>query len=119
MKNTITAYERAMKYNVAEVTTSATYEIGEVYNNFAGTLMNSARPKGLSGEELEQYDILLEEQAFPFEENAIDIHVANLARTKDGLFDKWIQGSLKVLQQLQPVRYAKSEKILPYVEVTQ
>lgn len=119
MKNTITAYERAMKYNVAEVTTSATYEIAEVYNNFAGSLMNSARPKGLSGEELEQYDILLEEQAFPFEEKAIDIHVANLARTKDGLFDKWVQGSLKILQQLQPIRYAKNEKILPYVEVNQ
>ena len=119
MKNTITAYERAMKYNVAEVTTSATYEIAEVYNNFAGSLMSSARPKGLSAEELEQYDILLEEQAFPFEEKAIDIHAANLARTKDGLYDKWIQGSLKVLQQLQPVRYAKNEKILPYVEVSQ
>lgn len=118
MKNTITAYERALKYNVAEVTTSATYEIAEVYNSFAGALMNSARPKGLSGEELEQYDILLEEQAFPFEEKAIDIHMANLARTKDGLYDKWIQGSLKILQQLQPVRYAKNEKILPYVEVS-
>jgi hypothetical protein len=36
--------------------------------------MASERPKSLKGEELEQYDLLLEEQATPFEEQSIKLH---------------------------------------------
>lgn len=117
MQQTIKAYEIAMSYKVAEVTTAATYQIGEVYHDFARALMKSQRPKGLSGEELEQYDLLLEEQAYPFEEKAIDIHVANANRTQDGIYDEWVKNSLEVLGTLQPVRYAKIERIESYVEV--
>lgn len=117
MKNAITAYENAMNYKVAEVTTAATYEIGEIYHDFARALMQSQRPKKLSAEELEQYDLLLEEQAYPFEEKAIDIHVANVKRTQEGIYDEWVKKSLVVLGDLQPVRYAKNEKIESYVEI--
>ena len=106
-----------MSYKVAEVTTAATYQIGEVYHDFARALMKSQRPKGLSADELEQYELLLEEQAFPFEEKAIDIHVANANRTQDGIYDEWVRNSLEVLGKLQPVRYAKIERIESYVEV--
>lgn len=110
MQKTIKAYQHAINYQVAEVTTSATYNIAEVYHDFARALMKSQRPKGLSVEELEQYDLLLEEQAFPFEEKAIDIHVANVKQIPDGIYDKWIKNSLLVLGELQPIRYAKTEK---------
>ncbi len=117
MQNAIKAYENAMNYKVAEVSTAATYQIGEIYHDFARALMQSQRPKGLSADELEQYNLLLEEQAFPFEEKAIDIHVANVNRTQDGIYDEWVKKSLQVLGKLQPVRYAKNEKIESYVEV--
>ena len=42
--------------------------------------MDSPRPKNLSKQEIEQYNLLLEEQAFPFEEKAIAAHVTNIAR---------------------------------------
>ncbi len=116
MERTIKAYQRAMKYRVADVTTSATYHIAEVYHDFSRSLLKSQRPKGLSAEEMEQYDILLEEQAFPFEEKAIKIHSSNIKHTNNGIFDKWIQRSLKQLSQLQPIRYAKFEKGEPYAE---
>ena len=119
MKKTIKLYEQAIKYNVSDVTTAATYQLAEVYNDFARSLMESQRPKKLSAEELEQYTILLEEQAYPFEEKAIDIHVANLNRTQDGIYDKWVKMSHKVLAKLQPVRYAKHEKTASYAEVIQ
>lgn len=117
MQNAIKAYENAITYKVAEVTTAATYQIGEIYHDFARALMQSQRPKGLSAEELEQYDLLLEEQAFPFEEKAIDIHVTNAQRTQSGIYDEWVKKSLQVLAKLQPVRYAKNEKIESYVEI--
>ena len=79
--------------------------------------MDSQRPKGLSSEELEQYDILLEEQAFPFEEKAISIHEANIKHTSQGIYNQWIKNSIKVLSDILPVRYAKQERIDSYVEV--
>ncbi|MDH5777653.1 MAG: tetratricopeptide repeat protein, partial [Gammaproteobacteria bacterium] len=116
MEKTILAYKNAMKYKVADVSTSATYHIAEVYHDFSRSLMKSQRPKGLSAIEKEQYNLLLEEQAFPFEEKAIDIHIANTEFVKQGIYDKWVKNSLKQLEELQPIRYAKTEKSEPYVE---
>ena len=116
MKKAIKSYERAMAYQVSDITTAATYQIAEIYNDFARALMKSQRPKGLSADELEQYILLLEEQAFPFEEKAIDIHAANLKYTADGIYDKWIKKSLQQLIKLQPGRYAKSERSDAYAE---
>ncbi|UCE89456.1 MAG: hypothetical protein JSW10_01025, partial [Pseudomonadota bacterium] len=110
MQSTIAAYKQAMNYQVAEVATAATYRIGELYRDFAQSLMKSERPRKLNAEELEQYELLLEEQAFPFEEKSIEIHASNVARISDGIYDQWVQNSLKVLAELQPARYAKSEK---------
>jgi outer membrane protein assembly factor BamD (BamD/ComL family) len=119
MQNTIKAYQAAIQYRVAEVTTDATYQIAEVYRDFAKSLLNSDRPKGLSDEEKLQYEVLLEEQAYPFEEKAIDIHAENVKQIRDGIYDEWVKKSLAALRKLQPVRYAKSEKIEGYVETLQ
>ena len=73
MEHALSAYGAAADYGVAEVTTAATYEIADLYYTLSQDLMNSERPANLDAEALEQYDILLEEQAFPFEEQAIDI----------------------------------------------
>lgn len=116
MQAAIKAYERAIAYQVSDITTAATYQIAEVYNDFARALMKSQRPKGLSADELEQYVLLLEEQAFPFEEKAIDIHAANLKYTADGIYDEWIRKSHQQLIKLQPARYNKSERSDAYAE---
>jgi cellulose synthase operon protein C len=117
MTKALKAYAEVMSYKIAELTTESTYQVAEVYNQFAKALMSSQRPKGLSEEELEQYDILLEEQAYPFEEKAIDIHGSNIRRTKDGIYDKWVKKSLKLLAILQPIRYAKTEKVEDYAAI--
>jgi hypothetical protein len=109
METALKAYTQAADYQVAEVTTAATFESAELYRQLGKDLMNSERPKGLSKEELEQYDVLLEEQAFPFEEKAIQIHEVNTARTKEGTYDEWVQKSFAALAQLNPGRYAKVE----------
>ncbi len=115
MQQAIQAYQKAIEFNVAAVTTAATYQVGELYHDFAKSLLKSQRPRGLKGEELEQYEILLEEQAFPFEEKAIDIHVTNVNRITDGIYDKWVKSSLTVLAKLQPVRYARQERSEEYL----
>lgn len=119
MKSAISAFKNVLSYQVAEFTTASTYQTAEIYNHLAHSLMDSQRPKGLSADELEQYDVLLEEQAYPFEEKSIEIHGSNIKRTSQGIYDKWIKKSMSVLAEIQPVRYAKHEKIEPYVLITQ
>ena len=117
MQQSIDAYSKALKYQVEEVTTEATFQIAEIYHSFAQSLLESQRPKGLSEEELEEYDLLLEEQAYPFEEKAIDIHLSNFKRIPKGTYDQPVKDSLKVLGELMPFRYAKVEQTEAYVEL--
>jgi tetratricopeptide (TPR) repeat protein len=109
LEEAMDAYKKAAEYNVAEVTTAATFEMAELYRTLAHDVMNSERPKNLKGEELEEYNSLLEEQVFPFEEQAIEAHEINAVRAKDGVYDEWVQKSFKVLAELKPARYGKTE----------
>jgi TolA-binding protein len=109
MQEALSAYGKAADYGIAEVTTAANYEIAELYHALSKDLYASERPPELNVEELEQYDILLEEQAFPFEEEAIELHETNAARTAEGIYDEWVRKSLSALVELMPGRYAKAE----------
>jgi cellulose synthase operon protein C len=109
METALKAYTQAADYQVSDVTTAATYESAELYRQLGKDLMSSERPNNLSKDELEQYNVLLEEQAFPFEEKAIQLHEVNTARVKDGTYDEWVQKSFAALAQLNPGRYAKVE----------
>jgi tetratricopeptide (TPR) repeat protein len=119
LETALAGYKEAAAYNVAEVTTSANFEMAELYRRLAADLLASERPKGLNADELEQYDLLLEEQAIPFEEQAIKLHEANFALANDGLFDDGVRGSYEALVKLVPGRYAKNEVRGKYLKVLQ
>jgi tetratricopeptide (TPR) repeat protein len=102
-------YKRAAEYQVAEVTTAANYEMAELYRTLAKDVMASERPKNLKGDELAEYNSLLEEQVFPFEEQAIKAHELNAARAKDGVYDESVRKSFQALAELKPARYGKTE----------
>jgi tetratricopeptide (TPR) repeat protein len=109
MELALDAYGKAAEYGVTEVTTAATYEIADLYHTLSKDLFDSERPAELSAAELAQYDILLEEQAYPFEEEAIDVHEINAQRTAEGIYDEWVDKSIAALAELMPARYAKEE----------
>jgi TolA-binding protein len=109
LEDAMNGYKKAAEYQVAEVTTAATYEMAELYRTLSKDLMASERPKNLKGDELEEYNSLLEEQVYPFEEQAIKAHELNTARAKDGVYDEWVQKSFQVLAELKPARYGKTE----------
>lgn len=110
MQTALANYEKIARYEVSEFTTAASYRIAEIYNRFSKDLMKSQRPKRLKADELEQYEILLEEQAYPFEEKAIDIHEINASRTAQGIYDEWVKKSLAVLKTFKPNQYNKPER---------
>ena len=115
MEKALGVYSRSLDYGVAEVTTAATYGMAELYRQLAADLLASERPKGLDADAREQYDVLLEEQAYPFEEKAIQLHQANAKRASEGVYDKSVQLSFEALAKLMPARYAKAEVGEPYV----
>jgi len=109
MKVANKAYGRVASIGILEFTTAANYQIGEIYRLFAQSILESERPRGLDDETLEEYELLLEDQALPIEDKAIGIFKANADRTKDGIWDQWVQKSYKSLSKLQPGRFAKHE----------
>jgi tetratricopeptide (TPR) repeat protein len=115
LNNALDAYNKTLDYKVEEFSTSANFSIADIYHQLAKDLMTSSKPKNLNALELEQYDLLLEEQAYPFEEKAIDIHETNAKRSWQGSYDVWVQKSFNALEKLLPSRYNKQENS---VEVT-
>jgi Flp pilus assembly protein TadD len=111
MESALTAFGAAADYGVPEVATAATYAIAEMYRKLAADLLVSERPRNLDEEAQEQYVLLLEEQAYPFEEEAIELHEANASRAARGVFDESVRGSYAALAELKPARYRKSERL--------
>jgi outer membrane protein assembly factor BamD (BamD/ComL family) len=98
-----------LDYEVADVTAAATYYIGETYYEFSRALIDSERPSDLSAAEMQDYEMVIEEEAFPFEELSIEVHEKNLELLVDGVFNPWVERSLAKLADLMPGRYAKLE----------
>jgi len=109
LREALAGFEAAAAYQVAQYVTASTWQIGELYAGLAVALMQSERPTGLSALELEQYEMLLEEQAFPFEEQAIALHEINVRRSWTGSWDPWIERSFAELRRLVPARFDRPE----------
>ena len=109
MDAALAALESLVDYEVGEVTAAATFYIAEIYMDFSQSLVNSERPTDLGPAELQDYELVIEEEAFPFEERAIEVHEKNLELMVAGLYNPWIEKSLDKLADLMPGRYAKFE----------
>ena len=109
MDEAMSVFENLVGYEVAEVTAAATYYIAEIYMEFSAALMDSERPTGLSEAEKIDYEFVIEEEAYPFEERAIDVHEQNFELLAGGIYNTWVQKSLDQLAVLMPGRYAKNE----------
>ncbi len=105
----LAAFEGLIDYQVANVTGAATYYIAEVYLEFSNALLASERPAGLSEAEKLDYELVIEEEAYPFEEQAIEVHEKNFEMLAGGVHNQWVQQSLDQLVELMPGRYARNE----------
>lgn len=117
LEKAMAAYQKTASYGVSSYSTESGYRMADIYAQLSKDLMASDRPAGLNELELEQYDILLEEQAYPFEENAIDIHEQNASRSWNGIYDAWVKDSFNSLKVLLPGRYDKPELSLEVIDV--
>jgi outer membrane protein assembly factor BamD (BamD/ComL family) len=109
MDTAMAEFESLVAYEVADVTAAATFYIAEVYLEFSNALMTSERPVGLSDAEKIDYELVIEEEAYPFEERAISVHEENFELLAGGIYNPWVQKSLDQLAVMMPGRYAKNE----------
>ena len=109
MDTALAAFGELVKYEVAEVTAAATFYIAEVYFEFSKALLESERPADLDAKQMVDYEMAIEEEAFPFEESAIGVHEKNVSLLTVGVYNVWVQSSLDKLALLMPGRYAKYE----------
>jgi outer membrane protein assembly factor BamD (BamD/ComL family) len=109
MDRAMQTFDGLVEYEVAEVTAAATWYIAETYLAFSAALLESERPAGLSEAERAEYELVIEEEAFPFEEQAIGVHEQNFELLAGGIYNPWVQKSLEKLAVLMPGRYAKNE----------
>ena len=116
MQASMQRYTQAVEMEVLDFTTPSTFHIGDMYAQFSRGLLESERPRGMDELEAEEYQFLLEDEAFPLEEAAIRIHQTNIARAYDGLYDEWVKRSFKSLAELMPGQYDKTEKATSYVK---
>jgi tetratricopeptide (TPR) repeat protein len=110
MKTAVQEFGRLLDYEVGDVTAASTYYLAEIYAHFSKALTASERPEGLSPLEMEQYELAIEEQAYPFEEKAIAVHESNLELISLGIYNGWIEKSLERLAGFVPARYDKPEE---------
>jgi tetratricopeptide (TPR) repeat protein len=110
MDAALAGFGRLVDFEVGEVTAAATYYMAEIYRDFSESLLASERPGDLSKAEMLDYELVLEEEAFPFEEKAITVHEMNLELMASDVYNRWIEKSLARLAELMPGRYAKFEQ---------
>ena len=115
LKETLTDYTAAAKYRISDITTEATFKMGVMFEHHKDAIMTSERPSELTGEQMEEYNYLLEEQAYPFEEKAIGIHEGNVRKTvEEGIYNIWVRKSYERLSSLSPAKYKREEAGKPY-----
>lgn len=116
LKTIVSQLEGLSEYQDSVIMSAATFQIASIYRTLARDILNSERPDSLNAMQLEQYDILLEEQAYPFEEQAMDIYEINIQKVAQGQYDKWIERTFDVMAQMNPTEYQRNLKVTPYAE---
>jgi TolA-binding protein len=115
MKIATEQFNQLIDYEVGEVTAAATFYLAEIYAHFSKDLKESERPAGLSALEREEYELAIEDQAYPFEEKAISMHKKNLELISLGVYNEWVDKSLQELAKFMPARYDKPEEESPVI----
>lgn len=107
-------YQQAADSGIFEFVTMSAYKIADLYYDFAAEMRASPRPQGLSAQERQLYDQIIEEQAAPFDDLAAELLQSNIDRAWRGDFNSWIDRSFATMRRLHPERFAKRELIVSY-----
>jgi TolA-binding protein len=95
------AYTEAAKFRVADWTTASSYKIGIAFEEFANALLDSPRPKNLSGSALQEYNSKLWQSVLPFKQKALNTYQANVKQAiQNKIENTWVTESKKRMDAL-------------------
>jgi tetratricopeptide (TPR) repeat protein len=108
----IRQFVAAGNYRTADVITASNFFIGRALELFKEDILSSPHPENLTSAEQEEYELLLQEMAFPFETKALDAYRVNIQRSvKLELLDQWIEKTFERMAELAPWSYLRNESI--------
>ncbi len=92
-----------------EVLPQVFYSMGSAFENFRDSIINSDRPRGLTKDEKVEYQFLLEEMAYPYDDRSVEAYEKTLkSALVQSLYDKWLFMGVARLAYLRPVLYKRS-----------
>ncbi|TLN27029.1 tetratricopeptide repeat protein [bacterium] len=95
----------------AETLAEALYRSGEAFEQMKTALLESEKPAGMSPEEEEEYQLLLEDKAFPLEEKALEFYKKGVISAHgSGLWNDWIAKIYGRLEAMVPWAFQRVEE---------
>ncbi len=107
-------YQQAAAYGILEFVTLSSYKIGILNETFATDLRRAPKPRGLSKDDSVVYKQIIDEQAAPFDQLAVEVHQTNVDKAWEGHYNEWIEKSFVAIRRLYPERYGKEEVLVSY-----
>ncbi|MDF1535536.1 MAG: tetratricopeptide repeat protein [bacterium] len=108
----IREFVAAGNYRTSDVITASNFFIGRALELFKEDILASPVPPGLDQEAREEYDLLLQEMAFPFEEKALNAYRVNIKRSVTlEMLDPWIEKTYERMAELAPWAYQRDEAV--------
>lgn len=99
-------YMQIAKYKIFQA--EVFFQMGVIFENFRDSILQAERPADLSKEELAEYKFLLEEKAYPYEEQAVkayekSLKVGRALKTSQ----EWMENSIARLAVVKPALYKR------------
>ncbi len=103
-------YSQIAKYAIPELQPEVFFRMGRILENYRDSILQAEKPKDMSKQESEEYNFLLEERAYPYEEQAVKAYEKSVqSGRKSGVFDEWFNKSLGRLAELKPAIYKRDK----------
>ncbi|MCP5325562.1 MAG: tetratricopeptide repeat protein [Oceanospirillaceae bacterium] len=114
LQDAVSRYQMAAEYGILEFSSQSSFKIAKLYSDFANELLAVKTPAGLGADDQAMFRTVIEEQATPMRELAVNIHSGNIELAWAGHFNQWIDNSFKALAELSPARFDKPELQVRY-----
>lgn len=108
LNNFLREYSEAAKFKAPELLPEIYFRMGALFENFRDSIVRSERPGGLTKEQMDEYGFLLEEKAYPYDEQAVKVYerCADAVR-RHSLHDEWSDRCFARLADIRPALYKR------------
>lgn len=107
-------YEMSADYGLLEFVSMTSLKTANLYLEFSKDLRKVTAPKGMSKADQKLFKSIIEEQATPFEQLGIELHIANIQRAWQGQYNQWISNSFTVMKTMSVARFNREEVEVSY-----